>query len=38
MPTAQFDQFANLDKPVMKVGRKDEAYRLWDQLSTERDH
>jgi hypothetical protein len=38
MPTAQFDQFANLGKPIMKADRKDHALRLWDQLSTERDN
>jgi hypothetical protein len=30
MPTAQFDQFENLDKPVMKPGRIGDAYKLWD--------
>jgi hypothetical protein len=38
MPTAQFDQFENLDKPVMKADRREDAERLWHRLSTERDH
>ena len=38
MPTAQFNQFENLDKPVMQADRKAEAYELWDRLSTECDH
>ena len=37
MPTAQFDQFENLDKPVMRSEQKDEAHTFWEQLSTERD-
>jgi hypothetical protein len=37
MPTAQFDQFEKLDKPVMKASSTDDAYKLWDSLSSERD-
>ena len=37
MPTAQFDQFENLDKPVMPSDILDEAHRLWTSLSDERD-
>jgi hypothetical protein len=37
MPVAQFDQFAKLDQPIMRQGGGDEAQRLWDQLSAERD-
>jgi hypothetical protein len=37
MPTAQFDLFENLDKPIMKPGRMDDAYKLWNSLSSERD-
>jgi hypothetical protein len=36
MPTAQFDQFENLDRPVMQTERKDEARGVWDRLSSER--
>jgi hypothetical protein len=37
MPTAQFDQFENLDKPALSVDRLDEAHQLWASLSDERD-
>jgi hypothetical protein len=37
MPTGQFDQFENLDKPVMSADSSDEAHRLWTLLSDERD-
>jgi hypothetical protein len=37
MPTAQFDQFENLDKPLMKAEYSKDAYALWDSLSNERD-
>jgi hypothetical protein len=37
MPTAQFDVLESLDKPAMQPDRKDDAYSLWDRLSTERD-
>jgi hypothetical protein len=38
MPIAQFDQFENLDKPVMQISLKDEAYKIWDDLSSERNN
>jgi hypothetical protein len=38
MPTAQFDQFENLERPVIQAECKTEAYKLWDRLSAERDH
>lgn len=39
MPVAQFDQFQfmKLDKPIMRSGGEDEAYRRWKQLSAEWD-
>jgi hypothetical protein len=37
MPTAQFDQFENLDRPVMQLARQEEARATWDRLSDERD-
>jgi hypothetical protein len=37
MPVAQFNQFENLDKPIMQAGRGVDARALWDQLSNERD-
>ena len=37
MPTAQFDQFEILDRPVMQIGRQEEVGAIWDQLSNERD-
>jgi hypothetical protein len=36
MPVAQFNQFEKLDSPIMPVGGDADAYRLWDQLSDER--
>jgi len=36
MPVAQFNPFEKLDTPVMRAGAETEAYRLWDQLSDER--
>jgi hypothetical protein len=36
MPVAQFNQFDKLDNPIMPVGGDADAYRLWDQLSDER--
>ncbi len=38
MPTAPFDQFEKLDKPIMDAGGKDAANRRWHQLSAEWDH
>ena len=38
MPTAQFDQFKNLDRPVMQLRRQEEIRAIWDRLSDERDH
>jgi hypothetical protein len=37
MPVAQFNQFENLDKPIVQAGRDVDARALWDQLSHERD-
>jgi hypothetical protein len=37
MPVAQFDQFENLDKPIMQMGKDADARAAWDQLSHERD-
>lgn len=37
MPTAQFDQFENLDKPVLAHTAFDQAHSLWSSLSAERD-
>ena len=36
MPTAQFNQFEKLDRPIMRPDSEDDAYRLWNQLSDER--
>jgi hypothetical protein len=36
MPVAQFNQFEKLDMPIMHVGGEADAYRLWHQLSDER--
>ena len=36
MPVAQFNQFEKLDKPIMRTGGEDAAYKLWHQLSDER--
>ena len=38
MPTAQFDAFEHLDKPLMTPERRERTFRVWDQLSNERDH
>ena len=37
MPIAQFDQFENLDRPVMRSERQEEVRVVWDRLSAERD-
>jgi hypothetical protein len=37
MPTAQFDQLGNLDKPVMRADQETQAREMWDELSAERD-
>jgi hypothetical protein len=37
MPTAQFDQFEHLDRPVLQQDRQDSLRDLWDRLSEERD-
>jgi hypothetical protein len=37
MPTAQFDQFENLEKPILIQGDQDKAHDLWRRLSGERD-
>jgi hypothetical protein len=36
MPVAQFNPFENLDKPIMRAGGEKDAYKLWHQLSDER--
>ena len=36
MPIAQFNQFEKLDKPIMQTGGQKAAYKLWHQLSNER--
>jgi hypothetical protein len=36
MPVAQFNPFEKLDKPIMQAGGEDAAYKLWHQLSDER--
>jgi hypothetical protein len=36
MPVAQFNQFEKLDKPIMQAGGEAAAYKLWHQLSDER--
>jgi hypothetical protein len=36
MPVAQFNPFEKLDKPIMQAGGEGEAYKLWHQLSDER--
>lgn len=36
MPVAQFNPFEKLDKPIMQAGGEAEAYKLWHQLSDER--
>jgi len=38
MPVAQFNPFERLDKPIMPAGGEDEAYKLWHQLSDERNN
>src|SRR5215813_4451833 len=35
MPTAQFNPFEKLDKPIMHAGGEDDAYKLWHRLSDE---
>lgn len=37
MPTAQFDQFENLEKPILRADAKEGAYQIWEKLSDERD-
>jgi hypothetical protein len=37
MPVAQFNPFEKLDKPIMRVGGENDAYKLWHKLSDERD-
>jgi hypothetical protein len=36
MPVAQFNPLDKLDRPIMRAGDETNAYRLWDQLSGER--
>lgn len=36
MPVAQFDPFERLDHPIMRAGGENDAYKLWHQLSDER--
>lgn len=37
MPTPQFDQFENLDKPVMPADGMEKAQQVWETLSDERE-
>jgi hypothetical protein len=37
MPTAQFDPFEHLDKPLITPERNESTFGLWDQLGKERD-
>jgi hypothetical protein len=37
MPTAQFDQFQSLDKPVMRADQEMQAHDMWRRSSNERD-
>jgi hypothetical protein len=37
MPVAQFNPFEKLDRPILQAGAEADAYRLWHQLSDERD-
>jgi hypothetical protein len=37
MPTAQFNQLENLDRPPMRTDQEAEAREIWDRLSAERD-
>jgi hypothetical protein len=37
MPTAQFDQFEHLDRPVVQQNQLEGLHQLWDQLTDERD-
>jgi hypothetical protein len=37
MPTAQFNQFENLDRPVLQPEQLESLHDLWDRLSDERD-
>ena len=36
MPVAQFDPFAKLDQPIMQLGGQAAAYKVWHQLTDER--
>jgi hypothetical protein len=36
MPVAQFNPFEKLDRPIMRAGDEDAAYKRWHQLSDER--
>lgn len=36
MPVAQFNPFEKLDTPVMRTGTEDDAFRIWHELSEER--
>jgi len=38
MPVAQFNLFERLDRPIMDAGDTDDAYKVWHQLSDERNH
>ena len=33
MPVAQFNPFEKLDSPIMGIGARDDAYKLWHRLS-----
>jgi hypothetical protein len=38
MPVAQFNPFEKLDRPIMQAGGEADAYKLWHQLSAERNY
>jgi len=38
MPVAQFNPFEKLDKPIMQAGGEADGYKLWHQLSDERNN
>jgi hypothetical protein len=38
MPVAQFNQFEKLGNPIIQAGGETDAYKLWDELSDERNH
>jgi hypothetical protein len=38
MPVAQFDQFENLERPILPEERRESLHDFWDRLSDERDN